>query len=174
MTAALAGEAPPELLVPTYVGCLETKKDALLLLEACFRQDLHHSFREPQGVASAIRSGCIFIWEQDISGVQCWNDGLSWTPIDRDGDFWISGETTTDDGLRKKTVSVPALGRFHHIVSYYNPWDTINGTLKAPSQDLNLECMVLRNELTSQLATQSALTKGYHFPHSILKVSHSF
>jgi len=171
VTTALAGEGPSELLVPTYVGCLETKKDALLLLEACFRGDLHHSFCGPRGVASAIRSGCIFIWEQDISAVQYWNDGLFWTPIDRDGDFWISDETTTDDGLRKKTLSVPALGRFHHIVSYYNPWDTINGTLEAPSQDLNLERMALRDELASQLTTQSASTN--HFPHSILKVNHS-
>jgi len=167
---APAGDGHGKPLVPTHIGYLEKKEDALRLLEGCFRGILYHSFRDPRGVASGIRSGYIFIWEQEISAVQYWDDGISWTPVDCDGGFWISRGTNTGDGLMRKAISVPALGRFHHVVSYYDPWDTVNGTLIAPSRDPKLKSMTLRTELASQLTMPSPSTKYSRLLLEILKV----
>lgn len=156
---ASAGEGHGRPLAPTYFGYLEVKEDALRLLEGSFQGFLHHSSRGPQGAASTVRSGYIFIWEQDISAIQHWDDGISWTPLDHDDDFWISRETRLGDGLWRKTISIPAEGRLYHFLSYYNPWDTVNGTLKAPSEDSDLRRMNLRNELASQLTTSSPSIK---------------
>jgi hypothetical protein len=144
---------------------LETNEDAHLLLEACFRGVLHRSRRGPRGYAPTVWSGCIFVWAQDTSAVGCWNDGLCWTPVGRDGDFWISRQKTMDEGLIKKTLSVVAQGCFHHIVSYYNSRSTVKETLKAPSQD-----MILRDSLHNS-TTYSTSTKGCQFPHPIFKVN---
>ena len=155
--------------VPTYIGYLEVKEDALRLLEGSFRELLCRSFQGP----SSIRSGYIFIWEQETSGIESWDDGISWTHIDREGDFWISRETTSGDGLLKKTISIPALGRFHHVVSYYNPWDTLNGKLKVPSEDANLGNMTLRTDLASQFTMPPSSTKQSRLLRGILKVNPS-
>lgn len=79
--------------------------------------------------------------------------------MDHDNDFWISRETRLGDGLWRKQISIPALGRFHHFVSYYNPWDTVNGTLKAPSEDSDLRSMNLRDDLALQLTTSYPSTE---------------
>ena len=165
-----AGKAHPQPLFPTYIGCLETKKDALLLLEGCFRGQLHHSFRGPPTVPLIIRSGSVFIWEQNVSASQHWDDHRSWTILDHVDDFWISSETTTGDGFWKLTLSVLALGRVYHIVSYYCPWDTVTGNLQAPSQDPNLRCMTLRDELASQLTADSPSARSFRLLRGILKV----
>ncbi len=170
-TAALASEDCGELLVPTYIGCLETKEDALRLLEGAFRGILQHACQGPRGVPSAVQSGHIFIWEQETSGVQYWDDGVLWIPIDRDGDFWISRETTTGRDLTKMTISIPAQGRFHHLVSYYDPWST--GTLKAPSQDPHLGRMTLRSGLASQVTKPSPSTKQKRLLQATIKVKPS-
>ena len=170
-TAALASEDCGELLVPTYIGCLETKEDALRLLEGAFCGILRHASQGPRGVPSAVQSGHIFIWEQETSGVQYWDDGVPWIPIDRDGDFWISRETTTGLDLNKMTISIPAQGRFHHLVSYYDPWGT--GTLKAPSQDPNLGRMTLRPGLASQVTKPSLSTKQKRLLRATIKVKPS-
>ena len=157
---------------PTYIGYLGVKEKALRLLEGSFRGLLYHSSQGPQGVSSSIRSDYIFIWEQETSGIESWVDGMSWTPIGREGDFWISRETIRGDGILKKTISIPALGRFHHLISYYSPWDTLNGNLKAPSEDPNFRNMTLRTNLASQVIMSPSSIKQSRLL-GILKVNPS-
>jgi len=95
VTTDSASDDCGQLPVPTFVGYLQTKEDALRLVEDVLCDILHHSFGGPQVVSSAVQSGHTFIWEQVTTEVQYWNDGISWTSIDRDDDFWISRETTT-------------------------------------------------------------------------------
>lgn len=154
-------------MTPTYIGRLESNEDVLLLLQGCFSGTLKHSIPGTQGATSACRSGYIFIWEEQISGVKYWNDGLSWTPVNRDGDFWIRRETTTDYGLERKTISIPAQGRFHHLESYEDPWDM---TLERPSQDSRLRDIALNEELTSKRMGQYALSKDTQPLRVLLKV----
>lgn len=159
-------------LAPTYIGCLESNEDVLFLLQGCFSGILKHSIPGTRGVTSACRSGCIFIWEEKISGIEYWNDGLSWTSVVRDGHFWIRRETTTDCELERKTISILAQGRLHHVESYEDPWDM---TLQRPSQDSRLRDMTLNKELTSQRKGQYALSRDTQCLRVILKVdlSHS-
>lgn len=114
----------------------------------------------------------MFIWEQETSGVQYWDDGVPWISIDRDGDFWICRETTTGRDLTKMTISIPAQGRFHHLLSYYDPWGT--GKLKAPSQDPNLGRMTLKPGLASQVTKPSLSTKQKRLLRATIKVKPSY
>lgn len=158
---------PPD---PTYFGYLDTKKDALLLLEGHLRGDLP-PLRGPAHTISAIRDGCVFIWAQGDSAFRRWHNGIVWVPIERDGEFWISSQAPAD-GLFRKTLSVLALGCCYHIESYEDPWKVVNRTLKAPSEDPNFQSISLRDELTSQLTAESQATKDCRYPHAILKVLH--
>ncbi|KAL6716953.1 Global transcription regulator sge1 [Lecanora helva] len=156
---APVGAIHGQLLAPTYFGHLGVKEDALRLLEGSFQGILHQSFRDPQGVISAIRSGNVFLWEQEISAIQHGDDEMSWINVHHDDDFLISREAKGKDGLWRRTIIIPARGRRYHFVSYYKPWDTVNGTLKAPSEDYDLRSMNLRSELASQLITSKPWTE---------------
>ena len=170
-SAAIAstGNYLSKTLDPTYFGYLDTKKDALLLLEGFLRGDLP-PLRGPQHTTSAVQDGYVFIWAQDDSAFEGWHDGLLWVPVERDGEFWISSQATMGDGLLKKTLSVIILGRCYQIESYEDPWKVVDRTLQAPSEDFNLQSITLRDELNSQLTAESQVTKDCRYPRAILKV----
>ncbi|KPM36093.1 hypothetical protein AK830_g10476 [Neonectria ditissima] len=51
------------------------------------------------------------------------------------------------DGLVKKTISVSFQGVPHHLVSYYNVGDVVNGRLNPPTKHHNLRNVIPRSEL---------------------------
>lgn len=163
-TTALSG------IFSCYIGYLNTKKDALLLIEGYLRGDLP-SLRDPQYTASTVRDGSVFIWAQDALAFQSWQDGLLWNPSEPDGEFWISSHGIMGDGLLRKSLSVLALGRCYQIESYENPWKVVDGTLEWPSEDSNFQSITPRDERTSQLTAESQATMDYRYPRAILKVS---
>lgn len=69
-------------LQPTYEGFVPTTFDALILFEGCLRGRIHHVSRRPQERerGGVIRSGNIFIYEENASGIKRWTDGVSWSP----------------------------------------------------------------------------------------------
>lgn len=76
-----------------------------------------------------------------------------------DKGFWISHETRRDNRLFRKQISILVLGHVHHFVSYYNPWDIVNNTLKALSEDFDHWSLTLRTDLALQLTPSSFWTK---------------
>ena len=52
-----------------------------------------------------------------------------------------------NEGLVKKTISVTFQGVPHHLVSYYNVNDVMNGRLSTPSKHPNLRNLIPRSEL---------------------------
>lgn len=120
-------------LVPTYRGCLQGKEDAVYIVEACLRGKLVHSCRGPQDGEATI-SGNVFVWEANSTGIDHWRDGMEWTVCERDG-FEVS-EAIDGSGLMKKTISIPACGKTHHVVSYYTAWDA--RTLTRPPRSTTL------------------------------------
>jgi len=168
-SSALTGNLLSKPLNPIYFGCLKTKKDALLLLEIHLRGNLR-SNRGPQN--TTFRAGYVFIWAQDDSTLPYWKDRSLWDPSERDGEFWISSQSSMGDGLLRKTLSVLVSGRCYYIVSYEDPWKVADWTLEAPSEDLNFQNITLRDELASQLAAESQATKDCRYPRATLQVSH--
>ncbi len=120
-------------LVPTYRGYLQSKGDAVYLLQACFGGRLVHSCRGPRDGEVTI-SGNVFVWEANSTGIDSWRDGMEWTVWEQDG-FEV-GEAIDGSGLMKKTISIPACRAIHHVVSYYTAGDA--RTLARPSRSMKL------------------------------------
>jgi Gti1/Pac2 family len=134
----MLGVRSDQPLVPTYRGFLQSKEDAVSLVNACLRV---HSCRGPRDGEAAI-SGNVFVWEANSTGIDRWRDGMEWVVQEKAG-FEVC-KATNGSGLMKKTISIPACGGVHHVVSYYTAGDT--RTLARPSR-----CLTLRPELASVL-----------------------
>ncbi|KAH0543359.1 hypothetical protein FGG08_002315 [Glutinoglossum americanum] len=81
-------------LNPTYFGHVATTNDALVLFEACLQGQLHHVPRRPHDRerSALIRSGCVFIYEENASGIKRWTDGVAWSPSRILGNFLVYRE----------------------------------------------------------------------------------
>jgi hypothetical protein len=83
-----------EPLAPTFTGFVQDRADALTLFKACLSGKLHHVPRRPhnQERSQLIKSGKIFIYEENTSGIKRWTDGVAWSPSRVLGDFLIYRE----------------------------------------------------------------------------------
>ena len=81
-------------LQSTFTGHVATTHDALVLFEACLTGQLSHVPRRPHDRErnSLIRSGCIFIYEENASGIKRWTDGVTWSPSRILGNFLVYRE----------------------------------------------------------------------------------
>ncbi|KAK4966017.1 Global transcription regulator sge1 [Elasticomyces elasticus] len=81
-------------LVPTFEGFVQNSWDGLMLFEACLSGKLHHVPRRPHDRerATLIKSGSIFIYEENASGIKRWTDGVAWSPSRILGNFLIYRE----------------------------------------------------------------------------------
>lgn len=91
-TMSNSGGAGP--LVPTFTGFVHNSMDGLVLFEGCLSGKLHHVPRRPHDRerASLIKSGSIFIYEENASGIKRWTDGVAWSPSRILGNFLIYRE----------------------------------------------------------------------------------
>lgn len=81
-------------LQPTFNGHVATTQDALILFEACLQGHLSHVPRRPHDRerSSLIRSGSVFIYEENASGIKRWTDGVTWSPSRILGNFLVYRE----------------------------------------------------------------------------------
>ena len=81
-------------LQPTWFGHVTTAREALILFEACLNGALHHVPRRPhyRERDSLIKSGCVFIYEENASGIKRWTDGIPWSPSRVLGNFLVYRE----------------------------------------------------------------------------------
>lgn len=81
-------------LQPTFQGHVNTTHDALLLFEACLTGTLSHVPRRPHDRErnQLVRSGCVFIYEENASGIKRWTDGVPWSPSRILGNFLVYRE----------------------------------------------------------------------------------
>ncbi|GAM86801.1 hypothetical protein ANO11243_048210 [Dothideomycetidae sp. 11243] len=81
-------------LVPTFHGFIHNSMDGLILFEACLSGKLNHVPRRPHDRerTSLIKSGSIFIYEENASGIKRWTDGVAWSPSRILGNFLIYRE----------------------------------------------------------------------------------
>ncbi|KAJ2595067.1 Gluconate transport-inducing protein [Coemansia sp. RSA 1804] len=93
-------------MAETYHGFIDTAHDALLIFEACNsgllpRVQRRFSDRERQ----TIRSGAVYIWDEEETGMRRWTDGRTWSPSRVHGCFLIYYEL---EGRRHQFVSKTA------------------------------------------------------------------
>ncbi|KAK3692773.1 Gti1/Pac2 family-domain-containing protein [Podospora appendiculata] len=95
-------------LEATYNGFVGSDLDALILFEACLRGVLTHVPRRPHDREREylIRSGNIFLYEENSSGIKRWTDGLNWSPSRIMGNFLIYRELQNafPPGEKKKAM----------------------------------------------------------------------
>jgi len=103
-------------LVPTFTGFVHNSMDGLILFEACLSGKLHHVPRRPHDRerTSLIKSGSIFIYEENASGIKRWTDGVAWSPSRILGNFLIYRELEKPfppgekkRAMKRKRTSIP-------------------------------------------------------------------
>ncbi|KAK5134802.1 hypothetical protein LTR08_006034 [Meristemomyces frigidus] len=104
------------VLHPTFEGFVSSSTDSLLLFEACLSGTLHHVPRRPHDRerSSLIRSGSVFIYEENASGIKRWTDGVAWSPSRILDNFLIYRELEKPFGPGEKKR---AMKRKHSNVS---------------------------------------------------------
>ncbi|KAJ2787383.1 Gluconate transport-inducing protein [Coemansia interrupta] len=90
-------------MTETYHGFIDTAHDALLIFEACNsgflpRVQRRFSDRERQ----TIRSGAVYVWDEEETGMRRWTDGRTWSPSRVHGCFLIYYEL---EGRRHQFVN---------------------------------------------------------------------
>jgi hypothetical protein len=110
-----------EPLVPTFTGFVHNSMDGLILFEACLSGKLHHLPRRPshQERSQLVKSGNIFIYEENASGIKRWTDGVAWSPSRILGNFMIYREldepfprSEKKRAIKRKRSSLPGADDF--------------------------------------------------------------
>ncbi|KAJ3022856.1 hypothetical protein HKX48_005057 [Thoreauomyces humboldtii] len=90
---------------PTYHGYIASTQDCLLLFEATRVGVLRRIQRRlsEQERETWIRSGSVFVWEEDESGIKRWTDSKNWSPSRITGSFLVYREV--DETTARRRVS---------------------------------------------------------------------
>ncbi|KAI7254422.1 hypothetical protein KC335_g14451, partial [Hortaea werneckii] len=130
-------------LVPTFTGFVHNSMDGLVLFEACLSGKLHHVPRRPHDRerASLIKSGSIFIYEENASGIKRWTDGVAWSPSRILGNFLIYRELEKPfppgekkRAMKRKRTSMPG-EPYPRRDSEGNSAGEVGGPLTPPEQN---------------------------------------
>ncbi|KKZ68106.1 hypothetical protein EMCG_06216 [[Emmonsia] crescens] len=133
------GNGTAAVLEPTYTGYVATTQDALILFEACLTGILHHVPRRPHDRerSQLVKSGSVFIYEENASGIKRWTDGVTWSPSRILGNFLVYRELDKPfppgekkRAMKKGTRRPPPTGRPGE--PYPRPQES-NGTSYSPT-----------------------------------------
>lgn len=146
----------------TYYGYIRTCADAILIFQACQNGLLPRlqgrlSERERQ----SIRSGSVFVWDEDEGGMRRWTDGRSWSSSRVNGRFLAYREMEKQahqthspqdedrnfhfkiNGLIKQSFSITVTtGQRLHLISYHSQNSTAD--LQIPIADPALQSVCPR------------------------------
>lgn len=134
-------------LVPTFHGFVHNSMDGLMLFEACLSGKLHHVPRRPHDRerSSLIKSGSIFIYEENASGIKRWTDGVAWSPSRILGNFLIYRELEKPfppgekkRAMKRKRTSLPG-EPYPRRDSDENEGDSLNAPLTPPTPNVGGE-----------------------------------
>lgn len=110
-------------LQPTFSGYIANTHDALLLFQACISGLLPQVSRRPHDRerGDLIRSGTVFIFNEQSSGIKRWTDGIAWSPSRILGNFLVYRqlEKPFAPGEKKRTAK---RGRKRHSFSGTHPY----------------------------------------------------
>ena len=115
-----------EPLVPTFTGFVHNSMDGLILFEACLSGKLGYLPRRPHDWEriQLIKSGNIFIYKEDDSGIKRWIDGIAWSKSRILDNFLIYRELDTPfppgekkRAIKRKRSSLPGVDGFQRCNS---------------------------------------------------------
>ncbi|KAI0342924.1 hypothetical protein BDW22DRAFT_1330010 [Trametopsis cervina] len=165
---------PPSSDVVPFCGFVETTADALRLIQAARCGLVPRITRRLNELErrSMIRSGAVFVFSVEESGIKRWTDGYTWTPSRISGNFLVYREVVeranrnvyptsgADDmhraeghgtlkiqGLIKKTITVKIGGSDHHLICYYTHDDVRSGRLQRPTMIPSIMALDIPHEL---------------------------
>ncbi|OZJ05439.1 hypothetical protein BZG36_01639 [Bifiguratus adelaidae] len=163
----------------TYYGHLQTPQDALLLVEAT-KQDMLPRIHRRLSLSERgqIRSGDVFIWEENEAGMRRWTDGRRWSPSRVGGvfltyrelegdkrldkarsqyrefatDFYAQQSNYKPHGLIKQSFSTTTqTNQRYHIIAYYTKKDILGGRLINPESDPRFSGIVIPQGMYPEL-----------------------
>lgn len=78
-------------LQPTYTGYVANTQDALILFQATISGRLPAVSRRPHDRerTELVRSGAVFVFNEQTSGIKRWTDGIAWSPSRILGNFLV-------------------------------------------------------------------------------------
>ncbi|GME71599.1 unnamed protein product [Ambrosiozyma monospora] len=93
-----------EKVSPTFTGYIATSKDALIIVQNALLGKLPLIKRRPKEKErpNLIKSGNIFVFVEETSGIKRWTDGMSWSPSRILGRFLIYRELDRDAVIEKR------------------------------------------------------------------------
>ncbi|KAI0044281.1 hypothetical protein FA95DRAFT_1562409 [Auriscalpium vulgare] len=102
--------------VPHFIGYVETTTDALRLIMAARQGVIPRITRRLNDLErrSMIRSGAVFVFCVEESGIKRWTEGLSWSPSRIIGNFLVYRETTDRNVVRgaEPAITTPGTSSF--------------------------------------------------------------
>lgn len=78
-------------LQPTFLGHVDTTQDALILFQATLNGRLPAVSRRPHDRerSELVKSGSVFVFNEQASGIKRWTDGIAWSPSRILGNFLV-------------------------------------------------------------------------------------
>jgi hypothetical protein len=161
---------------PSWVGWLRTNEDSLILAEALLQGRILHVPRRIQDRErlELIKSGHVYIYEENGSGIKRWTDGYHWSPSRIQGSFLIYREVIepapqAGGGAKRRTVknkssggvSKPSsAGRSNSIAHPSMMYAMIGGT----------PCLTYEDAMVDDRALWGSLIDSYDFkPNGLMK-----
>lgn len=113
-------------ITPTYWGYISSTKDALLVIQGALNKQLPTVPRRPHDRerGSLIKSGNVFVFIEERSGVKRWTDGVSWSPsrilgrflvyreLDRSAANEKENRKKSKKDAKRKSISSPTASTF--------------------------------------------------------------
>lgn len=133
--------------MPTFTGFVQNSMDGLILFEACLSGKLNHVPRRPHDRerSQLIKSGNIFIYEENASGIKRWTDGVAWSPSRILGNFLIYRELDKPfppgekkRAIKRKRSSLPGIDGFPRAESDSQENVEMPRPITPPEQNVNL------------------------------------
>lgn len=124
----------------TYRGYVGSTMDALLVIQAVLNRQLKLIPRRPleKERPDLIKSGNVFVFIEEYSGIKRWTDGIAWSPLRILGRFLVYREldrqslNEKDDKKKKKRkVSVDLDSKIQTSYNLANTWNNDTGEGKS-------------------------------------------
>jgi hypothetical protein len=132
------------MVKPTFTGFVQNSMDGLILFEACLSGKLDCVPRRPHDRerSQLVKSGNIFIYEENKSGIKRWTDGVAWSPSRTLGNFMIYRELhkpflpgEKKRAIKRKRSSLPSVDGFQRA-------DSDSQESHLSTRRSNLDCQV--------------------------------